>query len=464
MASTGPPTPTAGTFYPRAFALLALAALGFLLYRILEPFFAPIAWAFFLAFLLHPVQGWLARRLGGRESLSAALLTAATVALLLGPLAALAAAFVAQAADLLRHAQDLAAEHRPSQLGQVPVLGPAIDWLQDTFGVSLAQLQAWAAQAAATALKWAVALGRAAVLGALGTVLGFAIMTFILFFAVRDGRGMFAALRALAPMPAHERERLFGHLASVARAVVYGSGVTALVQGVLVGIGFWLAGLPSPVVFGVLAALFALVPLAGTPVVWVPATIVLAMQDRWTAALLLLAWGAFVTTIDNFLRPMLVAGRAEVGTLTVFLGVLGGVAAFGAIGVVLGPLILAAAVALVRFALEARQAGVSTVRRLHEDRRQHGYDPRAQPLTPEREVTDGGQLKWSCVQAYGGSSETKRADAGADLATDDNGMVAVVCTPSAGAQSVRVELSRGWQADLADAELLAAIARARCVR
>jgi predicted PurR-regulated permease PerM len=155
-------------------------------------------------------------------------------------------------------------------------------------------------------------------------------------------------------MAREERTRLFGHLASVLRAMVYGTGVTAIVQGVLIAIGFAVAGLPSPIVFGVLAALFALVPMAGTPVVWVPAVIVLAAQQRYYAAVALLIWGAFVVTIDNFLRPWLVSGRAPVSTLTVFIGVLGGVAAFGPIGIVLGPLVLALAISLMDFALEAR--------------------------------------------------------------------------------------------------------------
>jgi predicted PurR-regulated permease PerM len=157
-------------------------------------------------------------------------------------------------------------------------------------------------------------------------------------------------------MSSGDRARLFSHLASVTRAMVYGTGVTAVVQGVLIGIGFAVVGLPSPIVFGVLAALLALVPMAGTPVVWVPAVLVLALQERWYAALFLLIWGSLVATVDNVLRPMLVSGRAQVGTLTVFIGVLGGVSAFGPIGVILGPLVLALIIALIRFALDERVA------------------------------------------------------------------------------------------------------------
>ena len=344
-------------FYARAFALLGLLGLGYLLYLVLSPFLAPIAWALFIAFLVYPLHRRLARRLGGRAALSAALLTVLVFLVVIGPLTGLGAAFARQATDLTKYVQEFVVEHKPataSDLAELPVLGPAIDWLQDNAGVSLAQIQAWAIEGAQAVLKSAASLGRAAFLGALGTVVGFALMMFILFFAIRDGRGWMETARDLVPMSATERARLFQHLASVTRAMVYGSGITALVQGTLIGIGFAIVGLPSPVVFGVLAALAALIPMVGTPVVWVPATIALAAQDRWGAALFMLLWGVFVTTIDNFLRPWLVSGRADVGTLTVFLGVLGGVSAFGPIGVILGPLVLATAIALARFSLESR--------------------------------------------------------------------------------------------------------------
>lgn len=345
------------TFYSRTFALLALLLLAYLLYIILLPFLAPIAWALFIAFLLHPTHNWLSKRLRGRPTWSAALLTLATLLVLIGPLTALGAAFVAQVGELLRYAQDFAAEHKGqdvSDLAEVPVIGPAIMWLQETTGFSFAQLQAYALQGARAVLGSLAALGKMAFVGALGTVIGFVMMMFILFFAIRDGAAMFADLRALVPMAKSERGRLFAHLGAVMRAMVYGTGVTALVQGTLIGIGFAIVGLPSPIVFGVLAALFALVPMAGTPVVWVPATILLAIQGRYGAAIFMLVWGGAVTVIDNFLRPILVSGRAQVGTLTVFIGVLGGVAAFGPIGIFLGPLVLALAIALMRFVLEMR--------------------------------------------------------------------------------------------------------------
>lgn len=348
-----------GLFYARTFAVVAIAIVAVLVAVIVKPLFAPIAWALFLAFLLHPVHARLAARLGGRASLSAALLTLATFVLVLGPVTALATAFAADATQLLKRIQGLAIEHKPSQpsdLAALPLVGPVIEWIHDSFGISEAQVYSWAADAARNLGKALPAMGREAVLDVLGTAIRFIVMIFLLFFAVRDGRTLLANLRALIPMSERERARLFGHLGSVTRAVVFGSGVTALAQGALIGGGFAFVGLPSPVVFGVLAALFALLPLAGTPVVWVPAVLLLAAQGRWGAAIFLLGWGVFTATIDNVLRPLLAASRARVQTLTVFIGVLGGVSAFGMIGVVLGPLVLALAIALLQFMIEQRQA------------------------------------------------------------------------------------------------------------
>jgi predicted PurR-regulated permease PerM len=182
-------------------------------------------------------------------------------------------------------------------------------------------------------------------------------MLFFLFFAIRDGPRLLATLRALVPLPAPQRQRLFDHLGAVVYAVVYGDGVTALQQGALVGIGFALVGLPGPLVFGVLGVVCALVPMTGTPFIWGPAVALLALRGRWLAAVFLLVWGVGISLIDNFLTPVLISGRAQVDTLTVFIGVLGGAAVFGAVGVVLGPLVLALGLALIRFALDPPPAG-----------------------------------------------------------------------------------------------------------
>jgi predicted PurR-regulated permease PerM len=109
------------------------------------------------------------------------------------------------------------------------------------------------------------------------------------------------------------------------------------------------------VVFGALAALFAPIPLIGTALVWVPGVAALFLQGRWVAALFLLGWGlALVSSADNVVRPLFISGRGQISTLPVFVGLLGGISAFGPIGLVVGPVVVALALALIRFAVEAR--------------------------------------------------------------------------------------------------------------
>lgn len=350
---------TEDRFYARSFALAATAALGIAFYRIIEPFLGPVTWAIFLAFLVHPIHVRLTRRLRGRAHFSAFILTMLVLIVFLGPLTALSAAFAAQVGQLLQFAQTTVADQARSNVlnfANVPWIQDALAWLDSTFDVNTAQVRGWVTQGTQQVLQWLASMGGRVFVGAVGTVIGFVLMVFMLFFFIRDGEEMLRTARDLIPMPRAYKARLFDHLSSVTRAMVYGTGLTALIQGILVGLAFLLAGLPSPLVFGVIAALTALLPFGGTALVWVPAAIVLAAQGRWGWAIFMVVWGSLlVSLVDNVVRPWLVSGRADVGTLTVFIGVLGGLAAFGAIGLFLGPVILALIIALIRFTLEMRR-------------------------------------------------------------------------------------------------------------
>jgi predicted PurR-regulated permease PerM len=345
-------------FYARVFGLVASALLGFALYRIITPFLGPMMWALFIAFLLHPLHVRIAVRFKGRESLSAALLTVATFVLLIGPLTAMSAAFVAQAGDLVQWAQATLAKQTQQQyrvLTDLPVIGPILQWTRENLGIRTGQIQNWIAQGTQHLPQLLAGLGGQLFLGAVNTVFAFIVMLFMLFFFIRDGADFVGMLRDLVPMAPEKREDLVAHISAVTRAVVFGTGMTALVQGTLVGIAFLITSLSSPLVFGVLAALLALLPIGGTALVWIPAVFVLGGQDRWGMAVVMIVFGVMSSSVDNVLRPMLISGRAEVGTLTVFIGVLGGTAAFGPIGLFLGPVVLALIIALMRFAQDQRR-------------------------------------------------------------------------------------------------------------
>ncbi len=345
-------------FYTRVFALGTALLLGVACYRIIAPFLGSLLWAMFFAFLLGPTHVRLTRKLRGRADHSALLLTLLSCLALLGPLTALSAAFVQQANSLLHYLQSEIATEARTNLFRLdsPMWQKVLGWLNANLSVNVSQVRGWLGEGTRTLLQFLANLSGQLFLGALGTAAGLFLTLFFMFFFIRDGEAMLQVARELVPMRDDKRRELFAHLAAVTRAVVFGTGLTALIQGALVGIAFLIAQLPSPLVFGVLAGLLALLPFGGTAFVWAPAAVVLAMQERWVAAIFMLAWGALlVSMIDNFLKPLLISGRAEVATLTIFIGVLGGVAAFGTIGLFLGPVVLALAVALLQFAADAKR-------------------------------------------------------------------------------------------------------------
>ena len=341
-------------FYRRCFQLTTAAVLGYALYRILNPLFGILAWAAVLAFILYPVHERLVRRLKGRKSLSAGVVAAIAPFVVFVPLSVLGVVFAGQVARVIVYLRAHATLSYPDiveRLGQVPVLGGMVAWVRENASVSAQEVQGWVTDGLQSLLKDAATMGGNVALGVFGTVVGFFMMIFALFFLLRDGRQIIEGLVRLIPVRAARRTQLLKYLGDVTRAVVYGSTLTALINGVIVGVGFAIVGLPSPVVFGVLATIAAFLPV-GSSLVLVPAVIYLAVVGRWGAAIFLMAWMAFLWVAENVLRPVLAAHHAEVSTLALFIGAIGGVAAFGILGLVLGPVLLSFVIALVRFAQE----------------------------------------------------------------------------------------------------------------
>jgi len=337
----------------RWFTIGAVVILLLAVWLILRPLILPIAWAAILSFLMHPLQVKLTRRLKGRQTLAASILTGLTPVAIFAPLALVSIAFVQQIVALTTSLQQNAdmfnlahwldpAEH--------PRLAGMAAWVSARFDVQVSDMQAYLRDGVQT---WAGTLAKSSgvfVLSTAGVLLRFFLMLFILFFTLRDGELWFTRISALLPLNKAPRDKLFTRLGKVLRAVVYGCGLTALVQGILVTIGFAITGLSGPIVFGVLASLLALLPFGGAALVWVPGVLYLLATGSIGMAIFLLAWGGVVSISDNFIRPAIISRYTPVPTLLVFLGVIGGVAAFGPIGFIIGPVILVLATELLRYA------------------------------------------------------------------------------------------------------------------
>jgi predicted PurR-regulated permease PerM len=346
--------------YVRLGGLLLVAILAYIVWRIVTPLWQPLVWALLLGGLLAPLNQRLTQRLGGRVRLASSITTLLTVLLFMLPLAITAGAVGAQAAQLLRALEGRIPGRGGThdfELEKIPWVGDALEWIEANVGVTVLQLQEWMAEGLQRLLQLVMSSGGTFVMGALGTTVSFVMMLFVLFFVLRDGPAMAQQVVSMLPIEGQRRALLQRHLTDMTRAVFLGLGLTAVAQGVLLGVGFWIAGLPSPLVFGVLGVILALVPMVGPALLWIPGAIWLAARGETGYAIFLALWGSIVVgLVDNLLRPLLISGRAEVPTLAVFVGVIGGLAAFGFIGLFLGPIVLGLLIALFRFELDRRKA------------------------------------------------------------------------------------------------------------
>ena len=318
-----------------------------LTFWVLSPFLAALAWAGILAYVTWPLHQRLSRRLPGRDNLAALLMTLGVAATLLLPLVWVMFTLVSDVAVASATIKQLAIQGLPPLPAGVRAW-PGGEWIATQYQ-SVQADPAWVrAQIDALGLTDTNLLK--AVAGGIGrNVAKFGLAVFALFFLYRHGDNVLAQFRGVATRWLGEAAR--GYIQAVGitvRAVVFGIVLTALAQGVLAGLGYWVAGIAAPVLWGVITALVSLIPFLG-PVVWIGLSLGLLAHGETQAALGLFLWGALVVSwVDNLIRPLVISGSTRIPFLLVFLGVLGGLNAFGLIGLFLGPVLLAVSVAIWR--------------------------------------------------------------------------------------------------------------------
>lgn len=319
--------------------LITLALVTAVFGLLLLPFWAPLLWACIIAVLFHPLQVRLERRWGERPNTIALATLVVCVVLVVIPVLALLASFFQQ--GLAVYEQIEAGQLQPGQyIEKVRAAFPALQGLMERFNVDIDTLRENAASAAVAASQFlarnALAFGQ----GAFGFVLQLALMLYVAFFLLRDGRMLVDKLVHALPL-GDERERLlFQKFAEVARATVKGNLLVAMVQGMLGGLIFWILGLPAPLLWGVVMTVLSLIPAVGAGLVWLPAAIYLYAVGDWISATVLIAYGVLIIGLaDNVLRPILVGRDTKLPDWMVLLSTLGGIAMVGINGFVIGPLI-----------------------------------------------------------------------------------------------------------------------------
>jgi predicted PurR-regulated permease PerM len=349
-----PPERRLGLVLLRAAGVLALAAGAWV---VLRPFLTSLLWAAVLAYLTWPLY----RRLRGRTRRPRAAALGMTAGVVLGvalPVAALLVTLASESGERVQGLREWAERGAPlpAVLAESAWLRRAEEMLRERALLDPAQAGAWLAQAGGRVSRELVDLGT----GVVRNALRFAVTVLSLYGIYVHGERLVALTRALAPLlfPTAP-DRFLERIGSSVSAVVYGMVGTALAQGLLAGIGLELAGVPSAVALGTLTALVSFVPGAPSGISLAAAAwLWLADEPRVAAAAFLAAWAVLVVgTIDNVLRPVLISGRGRIPFLLVLFGVVGGVAAFGLIGLLLGPSLLVVGRSLVEELAELHGAG-----------------------------------------------------------------------------------------------------------
>jgi predicted PurR-regulated permease PerM len=290
------------------------------------------------------------------------------VLLLVVPAVSLIAALGAEAKDVYHWLQKAVTQENPFQVlldrldayRDRPILG----WLAEKIRP---QLEAFAADARTTVpegIRKVVGFVTTLFTSILANVAAF-LVNLILSLATMGilytrGEQLLAEAAVLAPLPPERSRELFSRLGEVMKAVVKGVGLTCMAQGALGGVGFWAAGLPSPLLFGTVMAFTSLIPLVGTAIVWLPGVLYLFLTGKTVFGVGLLLWSVVVVgNIDNVLRPLLIGGKAGMPLPLLIVGILGGLFSYGLLGLLIGPAVLT----VLLFALEENRRGAADAAR-----------------------------------------------------------------------------------------------------
>lgn len=312
----------------------------YLCYLIAKPFLSPIIAAIVIAIVFFPLHARM-RLLIRHSNTAAALSTVLVMLIVMVPALVLG---VTVSRELTEAYQSLSRQ-------SVSQGAPSPDWSQllerplrmigryvDLSGFDVrATLLRWLEQAS----RYVLAMGAAALSNVFSFAVDLVVIFITLFFLFREGRRILRRAAAVLPLSAEQVERLFTTINHTVIANVYGGLAVAGAQGLLTGLALWVLKVPSPIMWGLLTAVASLVPVVGSAMIWAPVCLALVVGGHWGKALLLLGWGAAVVgQVDTLVRPYVIGKQVKVHTLLLFFALLGGVKAFGIMGVFIGPVVL----------------------------------------------------------------------------------------------------------------------------
>jgi predicted PurR-regulated permease PerM len=350
------PNPSGWSRFSSVFIAACFLLIGYLLYLVFRSFFSIFVWATVLTVVFNPLFEKILRGTRGRRTAAAFATCLLILILIILPVTLL---------GILLSQQSIALYHSlQSNMGNVSSetsaklqefqSRPWVQWIlgfsRSWFKVEKVDLSGLIQQILGAVSRFLVAGAPSLLAGFGGLLYGFLMAFITMFFLFKDGPAIMDFVRASSPLPAVYESEIIKTFEDVSYATFYGSILTALVQGTAGALLFWAFGINSPLFWGALIAFVSLVPMVGAFLIWVPMSCYLMLAGHTTRGILLLVIGGLiVSSIDNVLKPAIIRGRTDMHPLLVFLGVLGGLQAFGFLGVLLGPLVVAIFLSFLNF-------------------------------------------------------------------------------------------------------------------
>ncbi|MEW6131366.1 MAG: AI-2E family transporter [Acidobacteriota bacterium] len=324
---------------------LALFAFYFC-YIIAKPFLQPIITALVLAIAFHPVHIRVHKRVRN-ANLAALISTLLVILVIIVPTVLLGVAITRELTDTYKALSERSAEEGGWTPFIMHLLERPLAWVGKYVDLSEFNLRDALLSRLREISGFLVNFARGMVGNVTSLILNSVIAFFTLFFLFREGDHTRRRLAATIPLTHEQIEKLFADISRTITASIYGSLAVAIAQGSLTGVAFWVLGLPSPILWGVVTAIFSLIPMVGSGIVWLPAAILLILSGSYGKGIFLIIFGAAVIgTVDNIIRPYVMSGQADLPTLLLFFALFGGVQEFGIIGLFVGPIVLAISISV----------------------------------------------------------------------------------------------------------------------
>jgi predicted PurR-regulated permease PerM len=318
----------------------------YLCYMLFRPFVEPIVFAAMVAIIFDPLHRYVQRFI---RNPNAAALASTLFALLLTtvPLVLIGLIATRELSNFYHSAASWTALQGGIPAYAIRALQGVAGWISGHFGLPTPDLQAMATRRLEEASTSLVRLGAGLITNLFSWVVSAAIAVVILFFLFRDGKRGLAQTISMLPMSEARTSELRSRISRSVMANFWGVVAVGGTQGTLTALAFWALGLDSALLWGLATAMFSLVPMVGSAAVWVPGGLILLLTGHPWKGLILLGWGAGVVSVaDNIVRPLIISERVRLHPLGIFLSLVGGIQAFGMIGVFVGPVILAVVIAL----------------------------------------------------------------------------------------------------------------------